>query len=62
MSALFNPQKPPRPPMTPTQADASVQLAGQDINAGYQSLISTSPTGLTRKARTQPRTLIGGAS
>lgn len=48
--------------MAAQKADPSVEAAGQEINTGYESLISTSPTGLRKKANTSPRTLIGGAS
>jgi hypothetical protein len=63
--SIFNgppkPKKPPPPPMTPTRADASVKMAGQNDNlAGYSSLINTSAQGLQRKARTTKRSLIGG--
>lgn len=56
------PPKPPRPPVPPTQANASVQLAGQQVNQGYSSLVNTGPQGLTKKAATSKRTLVGGAS
>lgn len=58
------PQKPPPPPSTPTRADSSVREAGQrqlGASVGYDSLISTSSTGLARKAETKKRSLIGGA-
>lgn len=63
MSVLFppKPKKPPPPPMTPTRADASVKEAGANDNlGGYASLITTGPEGLTRKASTTKRSLIGG--
>jgi hypothetical protein len=44
----MSPPSPKRPPMPPTNADASVQLASLEANQGYQSLVSTSPTGLKR--------------
>lgn len=56
------PIPPPPPPTAPTSADASVIDAGQrQQRAGYSSLVSTSPTGLTRKASTAKTSLIGGA-
>jgi hypothetical protein len=58
----MSPPSPKRPPMPPTNADATVQLASLDANQGYQSLVSTSPTGLSRKARGAQKTLVGGAS
>lgn len=57
------PKKPDPPPAYPTKADASVQLAGQNVNTGYSSLINTGPTGLTRKSpNAAKRSLIGGSS
>lgn len=50
---------PPAPP--PTEADPSVQTAGDSGTTGYTSLISTGPSGLKRKAKTQKASLIGGA-
>jgi hypothetical protein len=65
MSAIFNPpkpKKPPPPPTTPTRADASVIDSGMQTSAGYSSMIASgSSTGLTRKAKTQRGSLIGGA-
>lgn len=58
----FSVPKPQRPPAPPTQADASVQLAAQQVNQGYDSLVSTSSTGLKKAAQTNKRTLIGGSS
>jgi hypothetical protein len=60
MSLFGGPPKPPRPPTPATKADASVQLAGQEANTGFDSLITTSPTGLKKPAQGQKRTLIGG--
>ena len=57
-------EKPTPPAPAPTQADASVRGAGQRVagqNIGYSSLISTSASGLKRKADTAKRSLIGGA-
>lgn len=57
--------KPPRlppPPNTPTRADATAFVAGSDISKpliGDDSLIRTGPLGLTRKADTVKRKLIG---
>jgi hypothetical protein len=56
------PKTPPRPPSPASQADASVQFAGQDVNSGYSSLISTSSTGLSKRPDSNKRSLIGGAS
>ena len=55
------PAPPPPPPSTPTAADASVIDAGQRASGNFQSLVSTSPTGLTRKASTAKTSLIGGS-
>jgi hypothetical protein len=57
----MSPPSPKRPPMPPTNADASVQLASLEANQGYQSLISTSPTGLKRLGRGTQKTLVGGS-
>ncbi len=56
------PVAPPPPPTTPTSADASVVEAGQRAadSSGYSSMISTTPSGLTRKAFTGKTSLIGG--
>ncbi len=54
------PVPPPPPPSTPTSADASVIDAGQRQSSGYSSLVSTTPSGLQRKAATAKTTLIGG--
>lgn len=53
-------KKPPPPPPTPTMADPTVADAAAEAGRGYSSLISTSPSGLTRKAETAKRSLIGG--
>lgn len=55
------PLPPPPPPTAPTSADASVISAGQNAEqTGYSSLISTTPSGLSRKASTAKTSLIGG--
>lgn len=52
--------KPKLPPPTPIQADAS-KLFDQESGArGYTSLISTTKSGLQRKAETAKRSLLGG--
>lgn len=51
---------PPTPATSPVQANAAVEESSSTIsNPG--SLISTSPQGLTRKARTQKPSLIGSS-
>lgn len=60
MSKPPKPKPPPPPPNTPSNADSSVFEAGQAADDGYTSLIATTPTGLTRKAGTAKRSLIGG--
>jgi len=60
MSSPPKPKPPPPPPNTPTAADSSVYAAGEAADDGYSSLISTTPTGLSRKASTAKRSLIGG--
>lgn len=53
--------KKPKPPAhTPSQADPSIIEAGDQASRGYSSLISTTPTGLERKADTVRRSLLGG--
>lgn len=55
--------RPAPPPTTPTRADATTFVAGADISKPLvteQSLISTGPQGLQRKAPVQKRSLIGG--
>lgn len=49
-------------PYTPTRADASKFVAGTSTGASIpdQSLISTGPQGLKRKADTEKKSLIGG--
>lgn len=56
------PKPPPPPPATPTKADASVIDAGNQASVGYSSFISTSATGLRRRANTVRSSLIGGSS
>ena len=56
------PAPPPPPPNAPTSADASVVEAGNNAAKGaYSSMVSTTPSGLSRKASTAKTTLIGGA-
>lgn len=57
------PKKPPPPANAPTRADASVVNAGirDTTPRGFSSLVSSGPTGLSRRAETKKRTLIGGA-
>lgn len=68
------PTPPPPPPAAPQQADAARDIAASRATdttgniqstpggtpGGYTSLINTSTTGLTRKADTRKRSLIGG--
>lgn len=65
MSTIFSkpkkPKKPDPPPNTPSQAEPTVVAAGDEASRGYSSLISTTPSGLSRKAFTVKRSLIGGA-
>jgi hypothetical protein len=51
----------PPPPATATEANSSVQTAGERAGSGFTSLISTGGGGLKRKAKTQKASLIGGA-
>lgn len=60
MGIFPKPQKPPPPPPTPKLADTA-GAEPEDAVKGYQSLISTTPTGLKRKGTTAKRTLIGGS-
>lgn len=54
-----DPVAPPPPPSAPTSADASVVDSGSRQSSGYSSLVSTTPTGLQRKASTAKTTLLG---
>lgn len=62
---LFNPSKPqavPPPPTAPTRAESSLATAGlPDGISGFRSLVSTSTSGLKRKAKTAKTSLVGGA-
>lgn len=60
MSIFGGPQKPKDPPLTPSLADSTVFQAGQN-ESGLTSMIATTPQGLTRKAFTSKRSLIGGS-
>jgi hypothetical protein len=61
MSIFAKPKITP-PPSTPTVANASVYQAGQQASRGYTSLVSSAggQGGLTRKASTVKKSLIGG--
>jgi hypothetical protein len=60
--SIFSKPKITPPPSTPTMANASVYQAGQQASRGYSSLIGTgTQSGLTRKASTAKKSLIGGA-
>lgn len=52
------PPPPPPPPNTPSKADASIISAGANQNLGLSSFIS-SASGLSLKAKTSKKTLIG---
>lgn len=52
--------KPKLPPPTPSLQDASMFEVGRPKD-NFTSLVSTSPQGLTTRANTAKRTLIGGA-
>lgn len=55
------PKPPPPPPSPPSNAEASVLDAGSfTAQDSFQSLINTGPRGLTRKATTAKRSLVGG--
>jgi hypothetical protein len=54
--------KAPKPPKMPTSAlDTKRILPDDSTSTAYNSLISTSPTGLERKADVKKKTLLGGA-
>lgn len=60
--SFLKPKAPPKPPSTPTRADASLLEAGQRAMNPMQSLVGTgSATGLTRKPNTQKSSLVGGS-
>lgn len=57
-------EEPPAPPPPPSRATAASDLTkdGTDKTAsGVKSLVNTTGIGLTRKAETKKRSLIGGA-
>lgn len=62
--SFLKPPKPPTPPApaTPPSTPLIAKDSGgpQDTSYGLGSLISTSPSGLKRKASTQRVSLIGG--
>lgn len=60
MSLVPKVKKPDPPSATPSLADSTVQVAGDQANQGYSSLINTGPQGLQRKATVAKRSLIGG--
>ncbi len=55
------PTPPPPPPSAPTAADASVINAGERAQTGFDSMVNTGATGLTRKPNTVKTSLLGGA-
>jgi hypothetical protein len=60
--SFLSPPKPPKPP-TPANAPILARDTPQNMNynpVGIGSLISTSSSGLKRKASTQRTSLIGG--
>ena len=54
--------KPQPAPVPSTQADTSVLQAGLRSARGYRTLIGTSKTGLSNRAKTSRTTLIGKAA
>lgn len=53
--------KKPAPPKMPTSALDSKRVTGPDsTQTSYNSLISTTPVGLARKADVKKKTLLGG--
>lgn len=66
MGALFSKPKIPEvkpAPATPTQADSSVQLAGQTTPGNFSTYISSGgQSGLRRKASGAKTSLIGGGA
>lgn len=52
--------KPRPPPPTPTTADAKELFDPETLARGYSSLISTTRSGLQRKASVAKRSLLGG--
>ena len=49
--------KPPKPAMSPAD---TMQIVPEETSS-YSTMIATSPKGLTRKANTSKKTLLGGA-
>jgi len=64
LGKLFGGGKAPKPKPAPTpaiKADSSILNAGQNADVGgFSSLISTTGSGLKRKAKTKKTSLIGG--
>ena len=53
--------KAPKPPKMPISAlDTKRIMPDDSVSAAYNSLISTSATGLERKAEVKKKTLLGG--
>lgn len=64
ITSLFKSPKMPAvraAPSAPTEANASVQLAGTQSPGNFSSFVSSGIGGLKRKAMGQKSTLIGGA-
>lgn len=54
--------KAPKPPKQPVSAaDMATPSTVDETSRAYSSLINTSPVGLTRKASTAKKSLLGGA-
>lgn len=56
------PPKPPPAPKTPVLADTASYDSSAEMRNSRQSLVTTSPKGLTRKAETVKRSLLGGTA
>jgi hypothetical protein len=53
-------KEPPRPKLPQSPLDTAVAPTQERTSSAYRSLVSTTPTGLVRKASTAKKTLLGG--
>jgi hypothetical protein len=53
-------KEPPKPKMPQSPLDTQTIQPPEATSSSYKSLISTTPTGLARKASTAKKTLLGG--
>jgi hypothetical protein len=51
---------PPKPKLPQSPIDTAAVAPPEETSSAYKSLVSTTPTGLARKASTVKKTLLGG--